>query len=246
MSSLLRRLALAGLVAALLHPEAVSAANIFEAGAGWQDTGAIEGTLEWPLRIQGSRKDVPAYLGWRHLGETRIYWAPYARLNYTNFWSIGGAGNLLGVTVAPAGIGVYLSSPPEAFRPEERLGRWFATLELNFASIQVGGNVTPDAPTDPRIPDPNAYRATLRTEVQQTGGVQADSVITQRYPLGSYAFATLATPIQIRVWKMVTPREGFGFFVEGDPLRLEWSLGKGAGSPAYAYAVTAGFAAVFF
>jgi hypothetical protein len=239
----------AGLVAAVLTVASFSvqparAADIVEAGTGWQDTGAIEGTLEWPLRIQGSRKDVPAYIGWRHLGETRVYWAPFARLNYVNFWSIGGGGNLLAANLAPAGIGVYLSEPPAAVSSAERAGRWFATLELNLASIQIGGNITPGSPADSRIPDPNAYRAQLQAEVQQQGGVQA--FITQHYPLGSYQYVTLATPIQIRAWTMVTPQTGVGFFVEGHPLMLEWAIGRGASAtPAYGYAVTAGFSAIF-
>jgi hypothetical protein len=221
-----------------LSTGAARAADILEAGSGWQDTGAIEGTLEWSLRIQGSRKDIPIYAGWRHLGETRVYWAPYGRVNYTNFWSIGGGGNLLGVTVAPAGL---------ELTPEQRVARWFATIELNFGSVQVGGNATPNAPMNPRIPDPNAYRALLRSEVQQTGGVEAASVISQNYPLGSYTFVTLATPIQIRAWKMLTATQGIGLFVEGDPMRLEWNIGRGGSSvPAYGYSVTAGLSVLFF
>src|SRR4051794_28993835 len=74
-------------------------ANVVEVGAGWQNTGALRDSLEWTYSIQGSRKDVPAYVGWRLLGKRRFYWAPFARFNYTSFWSIAGAGNLLGVTL---------------------------------------------------------------------------------------------------------------------------------------------------
>jgi hypothetical protein len=217
------------------------AANVFEIGAGWQDTGAIEGSLEWTYSIQGSRKDVPAYVGWRHLGQRRFYWAPFARFNYTNFWSIAGSGNLLGVTIAPLGGGVYLSRPPSA----ERRGRWFATLELNIGSFAIGGNVTPDAPIDSRIPDPNAYRAQLRAEVQQQGGVM--SSITQFYPFGPYSFVSLNVPIQIRVWRMVNDKIGAGGFIEGYPLMLEWRLGGGASStPAYGYNVNVGLTVILF
>lgn len=238
---------LATLIVAALAARPALAANVFELGSGWQDTGAIEGTLEWSLRIQGSRKNVPAFAGWRHLGETRVYWAPYARINYANFWSIGGGGNLLGSTIAPVGLGVYLTAPPADFRPNARTGRWFVTVELNLGSVEVGGNVTPKGPADPRIPDPNAYRARLRAQVQQTGGVGADAVITQNYPLGPYQYATLAVPIQIRAWNMVTPTNGVGFFVEGFPLMLEWNIGKGGSrTPAYGYSVVAGFSAILF
>jgi hypothetical protein len=216
-------------------------ANVIEVGAGWQDTGAIEGSLEWKYSIQGSRKDVPAYAGWRLLGERRFYWAPFARFNYTNFWSIAGSGNLLGITIAPAGAGVYLSRPPT----RQRRGRWFATLEVNIASFEIGGNVTPDAPTDSRIPDPNAYRAQLRAQVQQQGGVS--TIITQFYPFGRYSFVSLNVPIQIRVWKMVKDKVGVGGFIEGYPLMLEWRLGGGASSsPAYGYNVNAGLSAILF
>ena len=233
-------LAPAALVVAVSFASSAHAANVLEIGAGWQDTGAIEGSLEWTYSIQGSRKDVPAFVGWRLLGERRVYWAPFARFNYTNFWSIAGSGNLLGVTVAPAGVGVYLSHPPGAVRR----GRWLATLELNLASVEIGGNVTPGAPTDARIPDPNAYRAQLRTEVQQ-GGVSTS--ITQFYPFGSYSFVSLNVPIQIRVWKMVTDKIGVGGFIEGYPLMLEWRLGGGGGAtPAYGYNVNAGLSAILF
>ncbi len=108
----------------------------FEAGAGWGDMGDTPGALHWMPAIQGSRKDVPVYLGWRLLGQGRVYWAPSVRINYMNFWSIGGGGNILGATVAPAGLGVYLTRPPAGLTPAERRGRWFATFEASLGSLQ--------------------------------------------------------------------------------------------------------------
>ncbi len=237
----------AGAAAFLLAVPSAQAGYGFELGAGWQNTGAIKDSLEWRPAIQGSRKDVPAFLGWRYLGEGRVYYAAMARVNYTNFWSLGGGGNLLGATVAPLGMGVYLTRPPAAFSPAARRGRWFATFELSFGSVQLGGNVTLDSPSDPRIPDPEAHRAVLRADIEQYGGVRPENGVVQRYPLGGYQYATLAVPIQFRFWNMVTPTAGVGFFVESNPLMLEWNIGSGGGSvPAYGYNVTAGFSAVVF
>ena len=222
------------------------AGNVFEVGAGWQNMGAIEGSLEWGPSIQGSRKDVPAYAGWRYLGASRVYWAPFARLDYTYFYSLGGGGNLLGVTLAPAGVGVYLTRPFAAISPQARRGRWFATLELNVGSLELGGNATPNAPTDPGIPDPDAYRDMLRAEVQQ-GGVRFSTVITQHYPLGEYRYAKLSAPLQVRAWNMVTQKVGVGFFFEVNAAMLEWNIGPGGSStPAYGYHVSAGIATILF
>lgn len=239
--------ALAGVVATLLAARPARAAHGFELGTGWQNTGALQGTLEWQPAIQGSRKDVPAFLGWRYLGERRVYYAPFARINYTNFWSLGGGGNLLGVTLAPAGLGVYLTRPPAALSPEARRGRWFATFEINLGSFAIGGNITPDRPIDPRVPDPDAQRATLRSDIAQYGGVRPETGFAQRYPLGSYQYAALAVPIQFRVWNMVTERTGVGFFLESNPVMLEWNIGNGgSNTPAYGYNVTAGLSALLF
>jgi hypothetical protein len=87
------------------------AGHAFEVGTGWQNMGASR-EAGWAPSVQGSRKDVPAYIGWRLVGERRLYWAPFARVQYTNFWSLGGAGNLLGVTLGPLGLGVHLTPPP--------------------------------------------------------------------------------------------------------------------------------------
>lgn len=221
------------------------AEHTIEAGTGWQNMGAIREGLHWLPAIQGSRKDVPAFVGWRLTGSRRVYFAPSARLVYTNYWSIGGGGNALGFYLAPAGIGVHLSRPPSEIAGSRR-GRWFATLELSVGA-QIGGNVTPGQPAHPGVPDPDAYRARLRAEYQARGGLDAASVITQHYPGGGYAFASLAVPIRISAWNMVTERTGVGFFLEGNGLMLEWDLAPGASStPAYGYNIVAGLSAVLF
>jgi len=112
------------------------------------------------------------------------------------------------------------------------------------AVLVIGGNVTPDGPTDPGIPDPNAYRAMLRAEVQQ-GGVKFETVITQHYPIGPYQYVTISAPLQFRAWNMVTQRVGVGFFFEVNALMLEWNVGNGGSStPAYGYHVSAGLATI--
>ena len=221
------------------------AANVIEAGAGWENQGAVKDVLQWLPSIQGSRKDVPVYVGWRHVGQGRLFWAPSARLSVTNFWSIGGGGNLLGLTLVPAGVGVYLTRPPAAYAPEERRGRWFVTASLG-AGVQIGGNITPDQPQNPSVPDPDAHRADLRARKDSGAGFDV-LVEPQHYPLGRYAFAALAPPVRIDVWGMATGRVGLGFFFEAHPMLLEWQIdGAGGSTPAYGYSTTAGLTATIF
>lgn len=221
------------------------AANVVELGVGWQNQGAVRDQLQWLPSIQGSRKDVPIYLGWRHIGERRVFFAPSVRLTLTNFWSIGGGGNLLGLTLSPAGIGVYLTRPPAAFPGESRRGRWFVTATL-ATSLQLGGNITPDQPQNPTVPDPDAHRADLRQRFQ-TGQPVDLLVEPQRYPLGRYSFAALGLPLRIDVFGMAKGDLGLGFFFESHPMLLEWQIdGQGSATPAYGYSTTAGFTATFF
>lgn len=220
-------------------------ANVVEVGVGWANQGAVRAQLQWLPSIQGSRKDVPMYLGLRRIGERRVFFAPSARLTLTNFWSIGGGGNLLGLTLAPAGIGVYLTRPPGDFPIASRRGRWFVTASL-AASLQLGGNITPAGPQNPDVPDPDAHRADLRQRFSQ--GQPVDLLVEpQRYPLGRYAFAALGVPVRIDVFALATTDLGLGFFFESHPLLLEWQIdGRGSATPAYGYSTTAGFTATFF
>lgn len=221
------------------------AGNAIELGIGWENLGALEGTLEWQPSVQGSRKDVPVFLGWRYIGERRVFWAPSARASVTNFWSIGGGGNFISATIAPVGVGVYLTRPPEAWSPESRRGRWFVTASLG-ASVRLGSNLTPDQPQNAKVPDPEAHRTALRTTLQQ-GGVIDVLNEEQHYPLGDYAFAALGLPLRIDAWGMATQRVGVGFFVEAHPLILEWQIGSGgSATPAYGYSMTAGLTTVLF
>jgi ubiquinone biosynthesis protein COQ4 len=203
-------------------------------GTGWQNTGASR-SLTWEPAIQGSRKDVPVIAGWSMVGDRRVFWAPFARMKYTNAWSIGGALNLLGVDVGLGGLGVYLTRQPADV--ERTSGRWFATFTVNVANVRLGANVAPNRPTNDRVPDPDAQRALVREQVAT--GVPPDHTL-QRYPFGSYSYVELAFPIQIRAWKQIRDDLGVGFFFEAVPFGLEWPLDRKVSRFAQTYAVIVG------
>ncbi|MFO0550511.1 MAG: hypothetical protein U0271_19105 [Polyangiaceae bacterium] len=230
-----------GAAVVVLSASTASAGDRVEAGAGWQNMGALEGTLEWTASIQGSRKDVPAFIGWRHVDDTRVYYSPFIRLDYTNFWSLAGGGNLLGVTLAPVGIGVYLTDPPAEVSKGGLVGRWFVALDINLAALQAGGNITPDSPEDERVKDPEAYRSSLLKEKAETGGL-AGQDLPQRYPFGDYSFFRLGFPVHVEAFNLVKPDLGVGFFVESYVAAFEVGLNVpyAASSFAYGYSVMAG------
>jgi hypothetical protein len=217
----------------LARAEAASPRHELHVGTGWQNTGASR-RFTWEPAIQGSRKDVPVIAGWSMIGNGRVYWAPFARVKYTNAWSIGGAVNLLGVDVGLGGLGVYLTRPPGV---ERATGRWFATFTVNFANLRIGANVAPNRPKNDRVPDPNAQRERVREQVAT--GVPPDHTL-QRYPFGHYAYVELAFPIQIRAWKQVRDDVGVGFFFEAVPFGLEWPLDRRVSRFAQTYAIIVG------
>lgn len=174
-------------------------------------------------------------VGWSLGGNQRLYWAPFARLKYVNAWSIGGAVNLLGVDLGLGGLGVYLTQPQASF--ERATGRWFATLTINFANLRLGGNVAPNGPKNDRAPDPDAQREQAREQVAT--GMPTDHTL-QRYPFGSYAYAELAFPVQVRAWKQVRDDLGVGFFFEAMPFGLEWALDRKQASFAQVYTLLIG------
>lgn len=232
----------------LVSGTALAAGNSIEVGAGWQNMGAVNETLEWTEAVQGSRKDAIAWVGWRRFGESRFYWAPHVRLQYTAFWSLGGAGNSIGFTAAPAGIGVYLTTPPAAIPPSKRSGRWFVTVDVNLAALQIGGNVTPNSPNTDNVADPDAQRAELRRQVKELGGVQFEPVFPpQHYPFGPYQFISWALPVHIQVSRMINQHLGIGFYIESSPGIFEWHTGSnGRSTPAYGYNTCAGFSLTHF
>jgi hypothetical protein len=203
-------------------------------GTGWQNTGASR-SLTWEPAIQGSRKDVPVIAGWSMIGNGRVFWAPFARLKYTNAWSLGGALNLLGLDLGLGGLGVYMTRPPAAV--ERTTGRWYATFTINFANIRFGGNIAPNRPKNDRISDPDAHREMVREQV--ANGDPPDHTL-QRYPFGSYSYVEFAFPIQIRAWKQLRDDLGVGFFFEAVPFGLEWPLDRTVSRFAQTYAIILG------
>jgi len=210
------------------------AQNVIEAGTGWQSTGATRELTWWP-GIQGSRKDIPVFIGWRHVGNKRVYYSPAARFIYTNTWSIGGAMNLVSAGISPAGLGVYFTKPPSAYKPEDRAGKWFVSANVN-ASFRFGVNVTPHKPTSKRIANPDEYKANLPwlLEHQDSLGITLFD-FEQHYPFGPYGYVALDLPVQIHFNTVLKSGYGVGFFIESAVGILEWSLdGKTYNSP-YAF-----------
>jgi len=207
-------------------------------GVGWQNTGASR-ALTWEPAIQGSRKDVPVIAGWSMIGKQRVYYAPFARIKYANTWSIGGGTNLLGLDLGFGGLGVYMTKPPAAF--ENATGRWYATFEVNFANLRFAGNLSPGAPNNDRVPDPDAHREMVAQQVAD--GVPPDHTI-QRYPFGKYSSVEVAFPLQIRAWKQVRDDLGVGFFFESTVFGLEWPMDRRVSKPAQVYNIIVGLSIV--
>jgi len=218
------------------------AGHTAEISTGWQNTGATRGD-KWLPAVQGSRKDVPLFAGWRYTGESRFYYAPFARLQYTNFWSVGGAGNLLGVDLGLGGVGVYLTDPMSDFEGGARVGEWFVPLEINVANLRIGFNMTPGSPTDDRVTDPDAHRDSVRERM--ANDVPVDHTI-QRYPFGAYQYVTVAFPVRFSVWNMLTESIGAGFYMESTVGALEWPLNIDVAHGAYTYNIVWGASAHFF
>ncbi|MEM9875191.1 MAG: hypothetical protein AAF928_09870, partial [Myxococcota bacterium] len=195
-------------------------------------------TLGWDPAIQGSRKDLPVWAGWRYAGRSRVFYAPYARLRFTRFWSLGGAGHLVGVETGLLGLGVYLNDPLGDVAPEARKGRWGVTLEAHAASLEWGANATPNAPSSDEVPSPDAQRAEVERLVA-SGEVQSVE-LEQFYPFGGYTFLSFSVPLRLTAWNMVTPTLGVGLFLEINALGFEVPLDRTVDQLAYRYSVVVG------
>lgn len=213
--------------------------HVVEAGTGWQNTGATR-DLTWRPALQGSRKDVPAFMGWRYIGEKRIYYTPFARLIYMNTWSIGGAMNLINTGLSPAGLGVYFTKPPSDYNPEERMGKWFISANIN-ASFRFGINTTPHSPKSDKVIDPEAYKGNLqwRLDHQDSLGITLYE-FEQHYPFGPYAYVAIDLPVQIQFSTILKQGYGIGFFLESNVGLFEWSLDGNRYPYAYGYSMVGG------
>ena len=227
-----------GRAGAIARPRSPPPRHEVHVGTGWQNTGASR-ALTWEPAIQGSRKDVPVIAGWSMIGNRRLFYAPFARLKYTNAWSIGGAVNLLGVDLGLGGLGVFMTKPPADV--EDVKGRWFATFTINVANVRFGGNVAPGRPKNDRVPDADAQRELVSDQV--AAGEFPDHTL-QRYPFGPYSYVELAFPMQFRAWKQLRDDLGIGFFFEPVLFGMEWPLDRRVSRFAQTYAVLVGLSVV--
>ena len=182
--------------------------HIIEFGAGWENMGLSPETTWKPYSYsQGSRKEAHVILGWRYLGEQKIYYSAFGRLQYGFDWSMSGSMNLLEMNFGALGIGVYLSKPLSAYSKESRIGKWFSTFELNIVAFSIGGNLSPHSGIGNREwSNPN----------EQFGN--------QYYAFGgSYSYFQYSIPIRIQFWNELK-KFGVGMFIESQALIIEKSL----------------------
>ena len=203
---------LCGLMA--IMPVSSYAQHIIEIGAGWGDMGMTPAVgwrpFEWS---QGSRKEIQSMINYKYMLEyKRLYYAPSVRLQYDNTWSMSGGMNLMNVNIGLAGLGVYLTKPMSLFEGQERKGKWFATFEINLASIAIGGNITPNMGV--RGKD-SGHRLWVTPE-RQFGGQYYPIQETYEPNDGKYLFLHYSIPIQFRVWNMITQDTGLGFYLGSD------------------------------
>lgn len=216
-----------------------SAQHVLEAGTGWQNTGATR-ELTWRPALQGSRKDVPAFIGWRYIGQKRIYYTPFARLIYMNTWSIGGAMNLINTGLSPAGLGGYFTKPPSDYKPEDRVGKWFISANINV-SFRFGVNMTPHSPKSDKVANPKTYKENLqwRLDHQDSLGITLFD-FEQHYPFGPYAYVAMDLPLQLQFSTVLKQGYGVGFFLESNVGLFEWSLDGNRYPYAYGYSMVGG------
>lgn len=231
------------LICGLLCPSLAISQHSFEAGAGWGNMG-INPSVSWKPYSwsQGSRKEAAAMFSYKYVGEKKMYYAPFAKLYYGNDWSMSGAINLMSLNLGLGGFGVYLGKPMEAYSQEERKGKWFGTVEINLASVAIGGNIT----TNYGVRGENSG---IRQWID-TSRVFGN----QYYPFkdtynakngGRYVCFQYSIPVVIRFWNMLTPKIGFGGFISSNVMVFEKSLNFD--SPwSVGYDIQAGFALLLF
>ena len=227
-----------------MFPFGVFAQHSFELGTGWGNLGISPETTWKPYSwSQGSRKEVNAAFTYRYTGKNRLYYAPSASLFYINTWSLTGAMNLAMLNLGVGGLGVYISKPISAYTPEERIKKWFATVEINVASFSIGGNITPN----------HGARGT-NSGIREWDDTE-DMFGNQYYPFkdtydaingGRYTCFQYSIPVTIRAWSMITTKTGIGMFLASNVLILEKSINFKSSPLAIGYDMRAGVALTLF
>ncbi len=219
------------------------AQHSFELGGGWGNMGLSPGTTWKPYSWSaGSRKEAAGMFSYRYVGQKKVYYAPFARLYYGNNWSLSGGINLMMLNLGFGGLGVNILKPMSAYSPESRKGKWFGTYEVNFASVSIGGNITPNRGVRGKNSGVREWTDTL------------DAFGNQYYPFkdtyepqngGRYTCIQYSVPMVLRFWNMVTNKTGVGFFLSADCMVFEKSLNFN--SPvSVGYDVQAGMALLLF
>lgn len=226
----------------LLIPAMVQAQHAFDLGAGWGNMGLSPSTTWKPYSWSaGSRKEIVASIDYHYVGRKKIYYAPSATLSYGNNWSLSGGVNLMSLHLAVAGLGVHILKPVSAYTPEERKGKWFGTFEVNFASIGIGGNITPNQ----GVRGANSGVREWNDTLNPFGNQYYPFKDTYEPNNGSYSCIQYAVPLTMRFWNMLTPKMGLGFFLSSNCIMLEKSLNLN--SPiSLGYDVQAGVSLLFF
>src|SRR5574344_389304 len=238
----MKRTLILTLIITLSYP--IMAQHIVEVGAGWGDMGMTRTTGWQPYSwSQGSRKEAQSMVSYKYmLGKKRIYYVPSIRLQYDNVWSMSGAMNLMNVNLGLAGLGIYITKPMSAYDGDTYKGKWFSTFEINFASIAIGGNITPNQ----GVRGSNSGHRLWVTPDRQFGN--------QYYPIkesyepndGKYLFLHYSVPVEFRVWKMVTECVGVGFFLASDIAILEKDFTHSDAPIAMGYNIYGGIAIALY
>ena len=222
----------------------LAAQHVVEIGAGWGDMGMTPSTGWKPYSwSQGSRKEVQTFASYKYmLGKKRIYYVPSVRLQYDNVWSLSGSMNLMNVNLGLAGLGVHLTKPIYSYEPADRKGKWCATFEINFASIAIGGNITPHMGV--RGSD-SGVRMWI-DPYRQFGNQYYPIADTYEANDGRYLFLHYSVPVEFRVWRMVTEETGIGFFLGSDIAILEKDFTHKTAPVAMGYNIYGGIAVSIF
>ena len=218
----------------------LSAQHIIEIGAGWGDMGMTPSTGWKPYTwSQGSRKEAQSLVSYKYiLGKNRIYYVPSVRLQYDNVWSLSGSMNLLNLNFGMAGLGINLTKPLYSYEPATRKGKWVATMEINFASIAIGGNITPSRGV-------RGYNSGVRMWIDP-----ARQFGNQYYPIaetyepndGRYLFLHYSIPVEFRLWRMISQEIGVGFFLGSDIAIIEKDFTHNTAPVAMGYNIYGGVA----